>query len=100
MWRLRQDLRITESSRLHKRAVSLQAAFQGWRKATELQQVIREVRKAGRARKLHKVDQVLQSTNIYRAARILAPKAPRKRMQLRDRHGKIQTSKDEFDQIV
>ena len=100
MWRLRQELRTVESSRSHQSTVSLQMVFRGWRMATDLQQVTREVRKAGRARKLQKVDQVLESTNIYRAAKILAPKAPRKRMQLRDKQGKIQTSKEEFDQIV
>ena len=94
MRHLRQELRTVESSRSHQSIVSLQMVFRGWRMATDLQQVTREVRKAGRARKLQKV------ANIYRAAKILAPKAPRKRMQLRDKQGKIQTSKEEFDQIV
>ena len=85
MWRLRAELRITESSRASSRTISLQEIFQGWCKAP---------------RKLQKAEQVLQSSNRYRAAKILAPKAPKKRMQLRDRDGKIQTTSAEFEQTV
>ncbi|CAE7255201.1 unnamed protein product [Symbiodinium pilosum] len=100
MWDLRAELRLNDTKRSYNKGISLKEVLQGWLQAARLQQVTREVRKAGRLRKLQKIEQVLRSTNIYRAAKTLAPKAPRRRMQIRDKNGRIQTAHADFEQIL
>ena len=100
MWNLRAELRLNDARRPRNMSIPLMEILQGWRQAAKLQQVTREVRKAERLRRLQKIEQVLQSTNIYRAAKTLAPKAPRRKMQLRDKNGRIETAHAEFEQIL
>ena len=93
LWSLRQLLRRKQPA--HKASV-----FQLWVAAVKLQNVCRLVRKAHRQRKQAVIDQILASTSVFRAARRLAPKQPRRRMQLRDADGRLQTYESEFSQIV
>ena len=74
--------------------------FKGWKLAAQLQSVTRQVRKACRGRKIQKVKDVLDSSDIFKAAKCLAPKTPKRRIQLRDDQGKIQTHEQEHRQIV
>ena len=100
MWQLRESLREGTAHPSSISAISMADIFGTWRTASTLQKVTRQVRKAGRERRVQKVEQVLASDNIYRASKILAPKAPRRRVQLRNHAGQIQTAHEEFEQVV
>ena len=100
MWQIRQALRSTSRPDLLDPRNRLRRILEGWRQAGRLQAVTRHVRKAGRERKIQKVKQVLDSGDIFKTARCLAPKTPKHRIQLRDEHGKLQTHDEEHKQIV
>ena len=77
-----------------------QQVFAGWSKAATLQAITRKVRKAGRDRKIQKVKQVLDSGDIFKTAKCLAPKTPKRRIQLRDEQGRMQSHDQEHGQLV
>ena len=101
MWQLRQGLRSMPGLDTTAPATALlQQVFAGWRKAATLQAITRKVRKAGRDRKIQKVKQVLDSGDIFKTAKCLAPKTPKRRIQLRDEQGKMQSHDQEHGQLV
>ncbi|CAE7739424.1 unnamed protein product, partial [Symbiodinium sp. CCMP2456] len=75
------------------------AVFQAWATATKLQTHTRALRKACRSRKIVAIAEAVSSTNIHQAARRFAPKAPRRRLQLRKADGSLQTHEEELHQI-
>ena len=78
----------------------LHALFEGWKLASTLQRISRQLRKASKRRKLELVERVVGSTNVFKAAKILHPKTPKRRLQLRDSEGRIQTREAEFEQLT
>ena len=93
LWTLRQQLRQRQPS-------TKASMFQQWITAVRLAKVTKQIRQAHRKRKQDILDQVLTTASVFRAARRLAPNQPRRRMQLRDQDGRLQTYEGEFDQIV
>ncbi|CAE7330418.1 unnamed protein product, partial [Symbiodinium sp. CCMP2456] len=75
------------------------AVFQAWATATRLQTHTRALRKACRSRKIVAIAEAVSATNIHQAARRFAPKAPRRRLQLRKADGSLQTHEEELHQI-
>ena len=67
--------------------------------AVQLQKHTRVLRQACRRRKTAIVADVVNSSNIYQAAKRFGPKAPRRRLQLRRDDGGLQTHEEEFLQI-
>ena len=65
--------------------------LQAWRLAAQLQNSTRCLRKACRLRKTEMVAEVVRSDNIWQAAKRFAPKAPRRRLQLRSPAGHLQS---------
>ena len=101
MWRLRQVLRSMPSLDTTAPATALlQQVFAGWSKAATLQAITCNVRKAGRDRKLQKVKQVLDSGDIFNTAKCLAPQTLKRRIQLRDEQGSMQSHDQEHGQLV
>ena len=101
MRRLRQGLRSMPGLDTTAPATALlQQVFAGWSKAATLQAITRKVRKAGRDRKIQKVKQVLDSGDIFKTAKCLAPKTPKRRTQLRDEQGRMQSHDQEHGQLV
>ena len=78
----------------------LRSFFGGWQLAARLQRINRQLRKASKRRKIELVEQVVASQNVFQAAKILYPKAPRRRLQLKDSEGHIQTKEAEFEQFA
>ena len=74
-------------------------AFQAWLAIARLNRFNRELRKECRRRKTNKIEEVVRCDNIHQAAKRFAPKAPRRRLQLRAADGGIQTHEAEFEQI-
>ncbi|CAE6942520.1 unnamed protein product [Symbiodinium sp. CCMP2592] len=74
-------------------------AMQAWAQIIRLNRHNRELRKECRQRKTAKIEEVVCSKNIHQAAKRFAPKAQRRRLQLRDATGGIQTHEAEFEQI-
>ena len=68
----------------------LRSVLRGWQLAARLQNN-RQLRKASKRRKVEVVQHVVQSTKVFKAAKILYPKTPRRRLQLMDSEGNIQT---------
>ncbi|CAE7389420.1 unnamed protein product [Symbiodinium sp. CCMP2592] len=101
LWQLRDDVRKatqtlgtwTSPRRMATRAL------QAWVLLFRLNSHNRELRKECRRRKTNRIEEVVLSDNIHQAAKRFAPKAPRKRLQLRDANGGIQTHEAEFEQI-
>ena len=100
MWELRHSLRSAPSLAQWQPIGPMMHVFKGWKLAAHLQAVTRQVRKAGRERKVRKVKDVLDSSNIFKTAKRLALKTPKRRTQLRDAQGKIQTHEQVRRQIV
>ncbi|CAE7220363.1 unnamed protein product [Symbiodinium sp. CCMP2592] len=101
LWQLRDDVRKatqtlgtwTSPRRMATRAL------QAWVLLFRMNSHNRELRKECRRRKTNRIEEVVLSDNIHQAAKRFAPKAPRKRLQLRDANGGIQTHEAEFEQI-
>ncbi|CAE7770501.1 unnamed protein product, partial [Symbiodinium necroappetens] len=71
----------------------------GWRRICALQQLQRELRRRGRHKKIHMVEQAVKADNVYQAAKQFAPKTARRRLQLRTEQGHLQTAAEEFRTI-
>ena len=101
LWALR-DLIHTEA-RHHKQHTptgpSLAQLWLGWRRTSALQQLQRELRRRGRHKKIHLVEQAVKADNVYQAAKQFAPKTARRRLQLRTAQGYLQTADEEFRSI-
>ena len=93
LWNLRHQLR-------RPRIATQANIFRQWFIAIKLQQITRQVRKAHRQRKQNLINQVLSSQSVFRASRRLPPEQPRRRLQLRDQDGRLQTYEGEFSQIM
>ena len=101
MWRLRQALRsMPRLDIAAPTSTMLKQVFAGWRQVATLQAITRKVRKAGRDHKIQKVKQVLDSRDVFKTAKCLAPKTPKRRIQLRDEQGKMQSHDQEHGQTV
>ena len=97
LWRLRDALRAIRSDGTTRS--TLAGMMRAWRLVGRIQQVTKTLKKACREKKRLKVEMVLASNNIHKAAKSLAPKAPRRKLQLRDADGKVQLIEVEFEQI-
>ncbi|CAE7283401.1 unnamed protein product [Symbiodinium sp. CCMP2592] len=86
MWMLRGRLKhLSQVGALWSRdGPALAHLFQAWAVSTKLQ--------------VH--TEAVNSTDIHQAAKKFAPKAPRRRLQLRTETGRLQTHEEEFMQIV
>ncbi|CAE7191337.1 unnamed protein product [Symbiodinium microadriaticum] len=71
----------------------------GWRRICALQQLQRELRRRGRHKRIHMVEQAVKADNVYQAAKQFAPKTARRRLQLRTEQGHLQTAAEEFRTI-
>ena len=102
MWELRQILRAAPAINVAAdKQFQLGQLFTGWKRAILLQATARMVRAAGRERKIQKVKQVLEAGDIlFRIAKCVAPKTPKRRIQLRDSQGRTQAHAQEHLQIL
>ena len=102
MWLLRRHLQTTGQAlwKWSRRGVDTRALLQAWFLTTKLQAHTRALRQACRQKKINAVAEVVQSSDIYAAAQRFAPKAPRRRLQLRKADGRLQTHEEEFQQIT
>ena len=74
LWLLRAYLRNQASQlQARTRCTPLMAIWQGWRHASRLQAVLRELRRRGRRKKVEMVASLVQESNVYQAARRVAP---------------------------
>ena len=71
----------------------------GWRRICALQQLQRELRRRGRHKKIHMVEQAVKADNVSQAAKQFAPKTARRRLHLRTEQGHLQTAAEEFRTI-
>ena len=100
LWDMRERLRAeARTATSGTDGPALQSVWTGWKRVMELQKLQRELRRQGRLKKIHMVEQAVNSDNIYRAARRFAPKTQRKRLQLRTPAGHLQTIEEEFHDI-
>ncbi|CAE7801270.1 Pol [Symbiodinium sp. CCMP2592] len=74
--------------------------WHGWRQVSLLQKTQRELRRRGRQRKVAQVAAAVEADNVYQAAKQFAPKARRRRLQLRTKSGAVQTHEEEFRDIL
>ena len=102
MWSLRGRLhRLGQHlARWTGRGPTASVLLQAWRLAAQLQNSTRCLRKACRLRKTEMVVEVVRSDNIWQAAKRFAPKAPRRRLQLRSPAGHLQSHEQELQQIA
>ena len=102
MWLLRAHLQHVgqEVSRWRRSGVDTRTLLQAWFITTKLQAHTRALRKACWQKKTDTVAEVVQLSDIYAAAQRFAPKAPRRRLQLRKADGRLQTHEEEFQLIA
>ena len=93
LWAFRHELRRTAGS-------YMQSILSRWRVVAQIQRLGRQLHKQQRDKRRQKIDQVLSAESVYRAARILTPKQPRKRLQLRTKEGSLQDPTREFHCLV
>ena len=103
MWRLRADLR-QEGDEDHtvdgdRVGPSLKKLWDSWAKAARLQVLTRQLRKDYRHKKTVRILDVVNSENVFQAAKRFAPRQPRSRLQLRSPEGHLQSHEAEFAQI-
>ena len=79
---------------------SLRSLFEGWKLAARLQGICRQLRKASKLKRVEVVEAVVQSSDVFKAAKILYPKTPRRKLQLRDSDGNIQSREAESAQFA
>ncbi|CAE7936262.1 unnamed protein product, partial [Symbiodinium necroappetens] len=96
----RLDLVRRDLARWRRSGAPAQALFRMWYFTIKLQAHTRALRKACRQKKTDAVAEVVRSSDIYAAAQRFAPKAPRRRLQLRRADGRLQTHEEEFQQIT
>ena len=94
LWALRHVLRQ------HTAGSCMSSVLSRWRVVAQMQRLSRQLHKQQRDKRRQKVDQVLNADSVYRAARILTPKQPRKRLQLRTKEGSLQDPAREFQCLV
>ena len=102
MWLLRAHLKHTSQdlAKWRSSGTPTQALFRMWYLTIKLQAHTRALRKACRQKKTDAVAEVVHTSDIYAAAQRFAPKAPRRRLQLRRADGRLQTHEEEFQQIT
>ena len=79
---------------------SLRSLFEGWKLGARLQGICRQLRKASKLKRIEVVEAVVQSSDVFKAAKILLPKTPRRKLQLRDGDGNIQSREAESAQFA
>ena len=102
MWLLRSRLRQHNQAMVQwtNRGHAAGRTFKAWHLIIQLQRCTRELKQSCRHRKTLKVSEAVQSSDIHAAAKRFAPKAPRRRLQLRGADGSLQTHEAEFRQIT
>ncbi|CAE6926016.1 unnamed protein product [Symbiodinium sp. CCMP2456] len=102
MWTVRHKLRQLgqDLGRWSRGGPSARSILQAWLLTSKLQRHTRELRKACRWKKTLQVAEAVKASNIHQAAKRFTPKTPRRRLQLRDEHGHLQTHEAEFAQIT
>ncbi|CAE7232435.1 unnamed protein product [Symbiodinium necroappetens] len=102
LWALRELIHVESrpvAQPQHQEAPGLAQLWTGWRRICALQQLQRELRRRGRHKKIHMVEQAVKADNVYQAAKQFAPKTARRRLQLRTEQGHLQTAAEEFRTI-
>ena len=102
MWSLRTRLRQHNQviAQWTHRGHEAGRTFKAWLLIIQLQRCTRSLKQSCRHRKTLKVSEAVRSPDIHAAAKRFAPKAPRRRLQLRGPDGSLQTHETEFRQIT